>query len=192
MTSGSIFEAVKVQQWFDVDGLLKAWKPETRAPRPKRKLAFAASVAAAATVLGMNLAHTIAVPVQAAVTWPTEQTPASTREALQNSLNVVRGLPNKWDGRHAPKPNQRSVQVTEYILPQLPDIVAEARAGIDDEGNVFLRLARSNRVAYLTVEPRSMHLLFVEEGQRNVYIDDEPFNGKILPANIKRILDERL
>ena len=191
-----LFESGKLRSiWFDFHGLLKAWKPrrEDSESRPRRKArAFATSIVASAMVGFSTMAHALAEPLQLTLAWPVEASPASTKYQLLQSLRDIRRLRADWNGRGAPAPVERSVSVAEFIVPQLPDIVADARAGVDADGHVFLRLNRGTRVAYITVEPKVMHLLYTEVGQQNVYVDDEQFNGRVIPAKIKKILDERL
>ena len=180
--------------WFDLHGLLKAWtKPAAAKARPKRKAPFSARTIAAAAMLGFAATtHAISEPVQLSLAWPIEASAASTKHALLQSLKSIRRMKADWDGRGAPAPVERSISVAEFILPQLPDVVADARAGLDADGHVYLRLNRGSKVAYITVEPKAMHLLYTEPGHPNVYIDDEQFNGRVIPASIRKVLDERL
>ena len=190
-----LFEYGKLRSlWYDLHGLLKtAASARDKPKRPRRKLTFAACVAG--SLLSFNAATSVfaaAPPGQLSFAWPQPLTAALTKKSLLESLKRVRQLKGGWNGHSAAKPIERSVSVAEYILPQFPDIVADARAGVDADGNVFLRFSRRDKVAYVTVEPKLMHLIYMEPGQPNVYIDDEIFNGKILPASIKNVLEKRL
>jgi hypothetical protein len=195
MTHVDVFESSRLRAvWYDTHGLLKAYKPEPRPKRPKRQRDFIATfLGGVALSMGMLVDAVAAAepPSQGALAWPTAKWRLSVQEALQDSLKKIRALKPGWN-REAPAPVERAISVAEYILPQLPDVPADARAGVDDQGNVFLRLHRGDRVAYLTVEPKVMHLVYMEAGQPNVYIDDAEFSGKILPLSIKKVLDERL
>lgn len=196
MTHVDVFEAARVRAlWFDIHGLLKAYRPErVRAKRPKRQRDFVATfLGGMALCLGMTAEAVASVepPTQVSLAWPTAESLLSVQDSLRDSLKKIRTLKAGWN-RSAPAPIERAVSVAEYILPQLPDVRAEARAGVDDEGNVFLRIHCGDRVAYLTVEPKIMHLVYMENGKPNVYVDDAPFGGKVLPESIKKVLDERL
>lgn len=192
-----LFEIGKLRSiWFDINGLMTAWRPAAKARKPRRKRgqAFKAMMTAAAFAFGASTAATTQAmqtqePMQLSLTWPVDPTPALTKYHLHQSLKGLRRLKANWDGRGAAAPIERSISVAEYILPQLPNIIADAQAGLNGDGHVFLRIARNNRVAYITVEPRTMHLFYVEPGSPNVYIDDEQFNGKIVPAAIKKTLE---
>jgi hypothetical protein len=189
-----LFEAGKPRSiWFDINGLMRAWAPPAKQrARGKRKAKFAASIVTAAMIGCSVTAHAIVEPLQLSLAWPAEQTAASTKHLLLQSIKQLRRLKADWNGHPSPQPIERSISIAEWILPQLPDIVADARAGINGDGHVFLRFRRGDKVAYLTVEPKFMHLLFIEPGQPNLYVDDEQFGGRILPARIKSILEERL
>ncbi len=189
-----LFEGGKLRSiWFDIHGLLKAWTPTANGKaRPKRKAKFAASIAAAVMIGCSVTAHAFIEPLQLSLEWPAEHTAASTKHSLLQSLKQLRRLKADWDGHGSPQPVERSISTAEWILPQLPDVVADAQAGINGDGHVFLRLRRGEKIAYVTVEPKAMHLLYIEPGQPNVYIDDEQFSGRVLPANIKKVLEERL
>lgn len=177
--------------WFDANGLLKAPAVARRRPsRPRRKRAFTACVAGAALVLCVVDALALQAPAQTAIAWPHAPTIVTVQEALKGSLDSLRKLGENWDGHGAPAPIERSISAAEYILPQLPALRTQAVAGVNDEGNVLVRMRIGPGTAYLTVEPKLMHLLYMVQGRSNVYIDDADFNGKVIPSSILRILRE--
>ncbi len=127
------------------------------------------------------------------VAWPAlAPTVVPPAVALKELLQKIRELKADWNGQGAVAPVRAAIEAAEFVLGQLPDVPMNARAGVDPEGHVFLRLNRGNQLAYLTVEPRVMHLLVTEPGLPNVYIDDAGFNGKIIPEKIRKVLNERL
>jgi hypothetical protein len=192
MNDLELFEDVKIRRkWCDLQGLLKAWAPSPKhTDRPRRKLTWAASVVVS-SVIGFNVAATaLAPPGQATLVWPTPPTAAYTKQSLLESLQKIRTLGADWTGHSAASPVEKSVSAAQHILPQIPDVVADARAGVDGDGNVYLRLKQGDKVAYLTVEPKLLHLLYMEPGKDNIYIDDEQFKGKVLPARIKKVLKD--
>lgn len=192
MSNTKIFEDVKIRgTWYDEQGLLKTSPPfRKHTGRPRRKLAWAASLIAF-SLIGMNVAATVyapSPPAQATLVWPSPPTAAYTKQSLLESLLKIRRLGVDWTGYSGASPLEKSISAAERVLPQLPDIVADARAGVDGDGHVYLRLQQGEKVAYLTVEPRLIHLLYMEPGKPNIYIDDEQFKGKVLPSRIKQIL----
>lgn len=190
-----LFDVGRVRKlWYDHQGLFKSVQRIERPPRPVRRAAFVARVASATLALNAAaLAFAAEEPGQVSVAWPASEARAiAVVDVLNESLQKMRDLKSNWNGQGAPAPVQQSIAAAQYVLNQLPNVHMNASAGVDPEGHVFLRLNRGSRLAYLTVEPRSMHLLYIEPGQPNLYIDDEPFKGKIIPANILAVLNARL
>ncbi len=193
--TAGLFDSTKLRNlWFDTEGLLRAYrkpKPGRGTARPRRKIRYGL---AKAVVFGTLAAATApafatAAPMQMSLTWPTLATEASTRQFLEQSLKGIRQLKAHWSGQDAAAPVERSISAAHYILPQLPELSGDATAGVDSDGNVFLKFTRGERVALLTIEPRAMHLAYMQPGTPTLYKDDEQFNGKVIPANIKKVLD---
>lgn len=190
----SLFESGLIRnKWFDVFGLLRADEPKPVRTNPRRrKHSFAAYCLAGASVVGLNAtveAFAETPPGQASLVWPQAPTAESTKQLIVHSIKQLRTLKKDWNGYESAAPVERSLTAAEYIVPQLPDIVVDAQAGLDADGNVFLRLSRGNKVAYVVIEPKLMHAVVVNPGQASIYLDDEPFQGKILPARIKTALE---
>lgn len=85
--------------------------------------------------------------------------------------------------------NPKTIRVARIIADQIPTSVAPS-IGFDEMGNVFLHFRDESVDAYLTIEQRALHLFCKVMGQRNIYIDNEPFIGKRLPTNIRDKLSE--
>ncbi len=189
----TLFQINAVSTWLEKGGLLvmsaRKRKPRDR-PIKTRKERFFFEVIAA-SVIGLSIAFTPlakAEQTQLTLTWPAQQTSVYTRQSLADAIHSLKTLQADWNGHDAPAPKPESIKAAEYILPQLPNVIAEANAGVDGNGNVYLKLARGDKVALVTIEPRLVHFLCMEPGKPNVYIDDEQFKGKKLPASIKRAL----
>ncbi len=190
-TTVALFDSMNLRDlWFDADGLLRAYQKATKmAAKPRRKITFKAIVGAS-LIAATTAALAKTPPGQAIVTWLSAPSEASIRKSLEQSLQNLRRLKAHWNGIEAPAPIERSISAAQYILPQLPALHGDATAGVDSEGHVFLKFARGDRVAFLTVEPRVMHVVYMQPGQATVYEDDEQFNGKVLPENIKKVLSK--
>ncbi len=193
ISDGDIFEAARPRTvWFDVHGLMRSWRRRAESlSRPRRRAKYVAAVAAALIGCSMT-AHAVVEPVQLTLNWPAEKTAAATKHSLLQSLKRLRHLKADWNGRGAAAPVERSISIAEWILPQLPDVVADAKADLDGDGNVLIRIKNGEKIAYLTVEPKVMHLLYIEPGQPNIYIDDAVVTGKMIPVDITKVLGERL
>ena len=126
-------------------------------------------------------------PATALLEWPAKPTATLVKQSLADVLEAVKGLKDDWNGHAAFAAARASVAAAERLLPELPDLVAEVRAGIDDERNVYFKLSKNDKVAYLTVEPNALHLVCMSREQGNVYVDDEPFRKK-LPIAIRNAL----
>jgi len=191
----SLFDSTKLRDlWFDAQGLLRAYtkpKPHRANARPRRKLhdGVGKAVVFGTLVAATTLALAMPAPMQLSLTWPTLPTEASTRQYLEQSLKGIRQLKANWAGLDTPAPIERSISAAHYILPQLPELKGDATAGVDSDGNVFLKFTSGNRVAILTIEPRMMHLAYMQPGTPTLYRDDQQFNGKVIPTNIKKVLD---
>jgi hypothetical protein len=85
--------------------------------------------------------------------------------------------------------NPKTVRIARIISHQISAPVAPT-IGFDDAGNVFLHFKNDRVDAYLTVEQQALHLFCKIVGQRNIYIDNEPFFGKRLPTKIRDKLSE--
>lgn len=192
LNESDVFESSNLRSaWFDFQGFLKSWVRPERGRKPvRRKAPFAALLATAAISL-VSIADAVMQPVQLTLALPIEQSALATKHALLESIKSLRLHRGEAMSYGAPAPVERSLTVAQYIIPQFPDVVADARAGLNDEGNVFVRFSRGEMVAYVTVEPKAMHLLVMEPGRPNVYLDDEKFGGKVIPDSIKRVLAER-
>ena len=201
MDETALFEATKIRSaWFDVQGLLKSAtkraaevgrKTGTRARRAVRT----GLLIAASSLIGFNTAvHAVApeVPTQMTLHWPADPTAQYTKQQLADALHAIRRTADDWTGTQYTRPTPKAMAAAQTILQQLPDFFADASAGVDGDGNVYFRMKQGDKLAFLTVAPPSMHLLYMEPGQPNLYIDDEHFKGKILPARIKHVLDDKL
>lgn len=142
----------------------------------------------AGLVVATATAHAV-MPVRAtAIALPDSATPSVTKKALIESLQKIRALPVDWTGYSTPVPEERSIVAAEQIVPALPDFVADAVAGVDGEGHVFLKFKRGEKTAYLTVEPVEMHLFLTAPGQENIYVDGERFSPRTIPTKILSVL----
>lgn len=187
-----IFTDAKIRDaWFDANGLSKAWEAPKEKNRPKRNVWFASIVFAMNTLAVATLVLP-PVPAQAVVMWPTGPTAESVKESLRDSLRALKSLRQGWGGHEIAAPVRESLMAAERILPQLPNFFVSAKAGVDGDGNVYFRLSKGSKVAYLTVEPKLLHLLCTEPGKTNIYIDDQKFKGNTLPPRIIRVLTENL
>lgn len=191
----SIFDEVKIRnQWFDSEGLARAWteSPKTITRRPKRNAPWIASMIVAVAFSAASSVTLAAPPGQVVMTWPTPATAQSAKDNLRFSLRTIKKLGKDWSGNPGSAPVRESIDAAERLLPQLPNIALDARAGVDGDGNVYLRLSKGTRVAYLTVEASLLHLFYTDAGNDNVYIDDQKFKGSVLPSRIVQVLSEKL
>ena len=191
----SIFEATKIRTaWYDVYGILKEIARPSLKPAKKRSFATTLFVVVASSLIGLN-ASTAAVaprvPTQLTLEWPTGPTATYTKQQLSDALHAIRKSGADWNGESIVAPAERAIVAAERILPQLPPIVAEASAGVDGDGNIYFRMKKEQKLAYLTIEPKLMHLLVMETGQPNVYVDDAQFSGKVLPPRVKELLAKK-
>jgi hypothetical protein len=197
----SIFEDVRIREaWFDPYGLLKsvakrAAEGSRKVRAHARRAAQTGMIIVASSLIGLNSAvhaTTPEVPTQLALQWPAEPTAQHTKQLLADSLHAIRRTSDDWNGIELTKPAPKSMAAAQTILQQLPDIFADASAGVDGDGNIYFTMKQGEKIAFLTVAPPSMHLLYMEPGHPNLYIDNEQFKGKVLPARIKSVLDEKL
>lgn len=113
-------------------------------------------------------------------------------QRLADALQAIRRTGDDWNGSELTKPAPKSVAAAEAILAQLPEYFTEASAGVDGDGNIYFRMKQGEKLALVTIAPPTMHVVYIEPGQPNVYIDDEHFKGKVLPVRIKRLLNEKM
>lgn len=187
-----IFDDVRIRSlWIGKDGMYRAWEPTPQKERPTRKYPWYASVSLAIAFAAASIDVPSAL-TQAAMIWPSPPTEAHVKDALRSSLQALRKIGRDWTGHSGAAPASESLAAAERLLPQLPNLGSLAKAGVDADGHVYLRLSRGTRVAYLTVEPRVLHLFYTNAGQDNVYIDDQKFHGSVLPPRISRVLAEKL
>ncbi len=189
-----IFSDTKIRDiWYDVHGFLRTIVPAKKVGSGKKRgksvFAAVASVLVAASIASSAIAAS--VPTQLMLQWPAPPTAALTKQSLADALHQLRRTGADWNGAKLSEPDSKALVAAEKILPQLPNFVAEASAGVDGDGNVYFRLRQGPKLAYLTVAPRTMYLLVMQSGKESIYIDDEPFK-KLLPARIKRILEDNL
>jgi hypothetical protein len=85
--------------------------------------------------------------------------------------------------------NPKAVRVARIISHQLPVPVAPT-VGVNRKGNIFLHFKSPRGEAYLTLEPKALHMYCTMAGRANVYIDDEPFSGQRLPKRVRDQLEE--
>jgi hypothetical protein len=188
------FEPYIVSAW-QVDGMVKrVEQPAKRANRqPRHKEWFSSLALSTALAIGAATAQaTVLPPGQASLKWPTAPSVSFTKDVLLEGLRKIRDFHGDWLAEPKGPPNAASLTAAANIVPQLPNLVADARAGVDGDGNVYLRFRKDDKTMYLTVEPHLIHLLLMQPGQPNVYIDDENFKGKILPGKIRGVLATHL
>lgn len=85
--------------------------------------------------------------------------------------------------------NDKTIRVAGIIAHQIPAPINPS-IGFDEAGNIFLHFKHEKVDAYLTIEQHALHLFCKVVGQRNIYIDNEPFFGKRLPTKIRDKLSE--
>lgn len=189
------FEPYIVGAW-QVDGLVK--RVEQSGKRVKRqsrhKEWFSSLALSAVLAVGTATAQATVVvpPGQASLNWPTAPSVSFTKDVLLEGLRKLRDFHGDWLAEPKGAPNAASLTAAANIVPQIPNLFADARAGVDGDGNVYLRFRKDDKTMYLTVEPHLIHLLVMQPGQPNVYIDDEKFKGKILPTKIRGVLAANL
>ena len=193
MNEFELFQTYDVASW-QASGVIKPVAVSVAASRRRRRakdhlVSVVASTMLCLSVIGYNLP--VNAPAIATFDWPAKPTAALTKQSLADALKALKRLGPDWNGHSAPAPAQASLSAAERLVPELPDVVAEARAGVDDEGNVYFRLAQGDKVAYLTVEPELLHLVCMTPGKDNYYVDDEQFRKK-LPATIRKALTTTL
>jgi hypothetical protein len=197
MDDTALFEEGKIREaWFDVHGLMKTVSRRVvRVGTRVRRSARTGLIIVASSLIGWNASvHAITpeVPTQLTLQWPTGPTTQHTKQLLSDALHAIRRSGEDWNGVVLTKPAPKAMAAAETILPQLPNFFADATAGVDGDGNIYFRMKQGEKIAYLTVAPPLMHLLYMEPGEPNLYIDDEQFRGKVLPARIKQVLDKKL
>lgn len=149
-----------------------------------------------ALIFGTNfcaIAQTVSLPNQNASACSHVPEPSYLmKKALLESLSKIASLGDNWQGQDAHVPSRQAVTAAEQIVPTLPNIIADASAGVDGDGNVYFKLQKGEKFAYLTVEPTTMHLLVIAPGEKNVYLDDVKFQPRELPSKIRRTLEQKL
>ncbi len=187
MNEFELFQTYDVTSW-QASGVIKPI-PAVATRRQRRVKDFFVDVATSTmlclSIVGYNLP--VDTPAAATLDWPTRSTAALTKQSLTDALKAIKRLGPDWNGYVAPAPTQASLTAAERLIPELPDVTADARAGVDSDGNVYFRLAQGERVAYLTIEPERLHLVCMTPDKGSYYVDDEQFRKK-LPANIRRAL----
>lgn len=190
MNEFELFQTYDVTSWQE-NGIMKPLVPTAPPARHQRRGIRWFAPIVVSSLIGLSIAAyqlAATAPAQATLAWPTPPTAALTKQSLSDAIKEIRKLSDDWNGHNAPPPAQRSIAAAERLVQELPDVVARAHAGINSEGNVYFRLAKGGKTVYLTIEPDLIHLLYMEPGKDNVYIDDEQFRGKKLPAAIRRAL----
>ena len=194
MNEFELFQTYDVTSW-QASGVIIPLASTAAPSRNQRRGARWFTHIVASSLIGLSIAAyelTIAAPAQAAVAWPTPPTAALMKQSLSEAIKEIRKLGDNWNGHNAPAPAQPSITAAERLIQELPDVVAQAHAGINGEGNVYFRFTKGGKTVYLTIEPDLIHLICMEPGKENVYIDDEQFRGKKLPAAIRRALTTTL
>ena len=186
------FQESEIRSWTR-QGMLPTW-PQKSEPRPRRSRKWVASVVlgASLTIGQVALSAATQFPALVSFAWPAKPDAEYTRQSLVESLRQIRSLHPNASGYALPVPDPKSLVAAERRVSQLPDFVAQALAGVDEDGNVYFRFQQGPKVALVTVEPQLMHALYMEPGKSNVYIDDEEFRGKKLPSSIKKLLENNL
>jgi hypothetical protein len=85
-----------------------------------------------------------------------------------------------------------SLRAAERIVDLLPPMDVTSKVGLDDEGCVYFHFAAGLTHAYLTVEPRMLHLLVRERGHEARRLDNVSFEGDVLPERVRRVLQQGL
>lgn len=149
-----------------------------------------------ALTMGINisaLAQTVNLPNQSASVCSHAPEPGYlTKKALLESLKSIASLGDNWQGQDTPAPSRQAVTAAEQIVPALPNIIADVSAGVDGDGNVFFKLQKGDKLAYLTIESATMHLLVMAPGRKNLYIDDVKFQPRQLPSKIRQSLEQEM
>lgn len=115
-----------------------------------------------------------------------------TKQALLESLKSVALLGDNSNEDDVLTPSRQAIVAAEQIVPSLPNLNADASAGVDGDGNVFLKLQKGEKIAFLTIEPTTMHLLVMSSGAKNLYIDDVKFKPRQLPPKIRLMLEQEM
>lgn len=115
-----------------------------------------------------------------------------TKNALWGTLRQIASLGDDWQGQEGQAPLRKSVAAAEQLVPSLPGTITNASAGVDGDGNVFFKLQKDDKLAYLTVEPAMMHLLVMVPGEKNLYLDDVKFRPGQFPSKILRALTDKM
>lgn len=185
------FDEVKIRDmWFDKYGLDRPIEKVERVTRPKRKETWVASVVVALSLTASALLYVPAA--QAVMMWPTQATAESAKMSLHDSLSALKTLGQDWTGNPGCAPQRESIAAAQRVITMLPNVtVKDAKVGVDGDGHVYLRLGVDSKIAYLTIEPRSLHLYFTD-GLEKVYIDDQKFRGDALPGRIAKVLSAKL
>lgn len=194
MNEFELFQTYDVTSW-QANGLTKLLARTAPPPRHQRRKANYLVQMVTSTVIALSVATcelAIAAPAQAALAWPAPPTVASTKQSLSEAIRNIRKLGDNWNGHNAVAPMQQSIAAAERMVQELPDVVAQASAGVNGEGNVYFRFAKNGKTVYLTIEPNLLHLICMEPRKDSLYIDDEQFRGKKLPAAIRRTLTTTL
>lgn len=193
MNEFELFQKYDVASW-QASGVITPIAMPAAAPRRRRRakdylVSVVASTVLCLSIVGYNLP--VDTPAIATLDWPATPTAALTKQLLADALKALKRFGPDWNGYSAPAPAQSSLTAAERLIPELPDVAAEVRAGVDDDGNVYFRLAKGDKIAYLTIEPELLHLVCMTPDKGNYYVDDEPFRKK-LPATIRKALTTTL
>lgn len=189
-----------IRSWLN-QGMVVLSSPNAPAPLKVNRVATFVSSARTRSVIfalmiGTNfcaVAQTVNLPNQNAFACSHVPEPSYlTKRTLLESLNSIASLGNNWQGQEAPAPSRRAVTAAQQIVPSLPNIIADASVGVDGDGNVYFKLRNGEKLAYLTVEPSTMHLLVMAPGQKNVYLDDVNFRPRELPSKIRRTIEQEM
>ena len=118
-----------------------------------------------------------------------DRTPTTNKQRLLDALEKIGELDHIPLGDQTRvKVSVESVKAAAHIVRELPNRFHAGKLGVDEDGNVYVRLEDEGVVAFLTVEPHSLHLLCMRPDADNTYIDNVPFGGKRLPGRIRQAL----
>lgn len=196
------FEGLSIRSWLSHGMIIaggsdrsaeevKARKPSKTEAASRTRTGALVALVAAATV-GASFPNFLEWRGQTAVAYPaTGRSLNLIQNALSGALKSITSLGDDWQGTNSVRPTHQSIKAAEYLIPTLPAISAKAGAGVDGDGNVYLKFEKGEKLAYLTVEPAILHLL-VMRPQGNLYIDDVRFEPGKLPSKILKALEQEM
>jgi len=183
------FEKSDIRGWTH-EGMLSTYRTETKTVLKRAKACFVSLIVGAAIAVGQVQAAQ--APSQLSFLWPSKPDATHTKQRIADSLQRIKEFHPKGVQFSIAEPDRQSLQSAAILIPQLPNIAAEAAAGVDEDGLIYFRFQQGSKVAVVTIGVNEMHALYMEPGQESVHIEDEEFRGKKLPAKIKKLLETKM